>query len=331
MEAVSTMEPDVVRVRGVVTGLEESVGLAAAAFERLAGEGRDEDGAGRARVAAVMAARAGVEEALVGLAVHLDQEAARLAADFEAVKVGPLLPGRSRFFFRKADTHVSLNSGQLKVLEAEITAWLQAVETVLGFLQHLRQLLKRCHARLEAVLSELILRRGKALQSLEAAQKASEEYGPSLTEIRLRIAGAADGATRAELEAEQLRRETDLAAARTYEVEFLKTYQLLDDLTALLDVFLNTLNIQIAVQNAVMAKVEADQQRSVLLHAAVCVFSKQDSASGSHAGPLGRLSYLQARAAKGFIGHAETLRRKEEADAVFTRRFGPAIESGQPD
>lgn len=312
-------EQDIARLRAAAAGLEETTGLAGAALDRLAPEGRDEDETGRMRVQAVLGQCAGVEAGLVELAVRLDGEAGRLAAEFEAMKTGAYGAPVRRFGRRPRFPVVHADPTAFRALAGEVEAWLRDADAALGLLAHLGEVLKRCHAGAETALEGVVTRRGSALAGLEAAQKAAEEKTPLLTEIRFRIAGAADEAARAPLLAERTRREVDLGAARSHEASLVARYQALDAIVGLFDVYMGALNAQRAAQNTIAAKLSADAERSALLLHAIAGFA---GAAGEAADLPARVGALLASAAKGFLSHAETMRRKAHADTAFELRFG---------
>ncbi len=332
MTASIGRDGDMARIRTGVSDFEEAAGLAGAALERQARDGDDSQGSGRVRVADVLARRTGIEADLAGFARRFDAEIGCLAAAFEAVTTGRGAAVMSGGFLkrRKVATTGDEAAG-LSALLAGLAATLAGAEQALGLLDHLTGALKRCHAGAETTLGDVVERRRTALAGLEAAQRASEEQRPPLTAMRLRVAACGDDAARASLEEECRRLEADLASAQASERESLARYRSLDDLAALLDLYMGALNGQRAVNNAVAAKLSADVERCVLLGRALQAAIGMAGQSGDAgkalfraldpAGPVGRLLPL---AEKGWLNHAETMRRKAHADAAFFLRFGEA-------
>lgn len=331
MTAPIEKDGNIARIRAAVNDFEEVAGRAGATLERLAKEGDDSQGSGQARVAAVLAGRAGIEADLVNFALRFDAGTGRLASAFEALKTGRVLAyGGKTFPWRRKVAPTGIEAAGLSPLLTGLAGLLAEADQALQVLVHLTCALKRCHAGAETTLEDVVARRRAALAGLEAAQKASEERRLPLTAKQLRLAGCEDDAVRAPLEEEGKRLEADLKAAQAAERECLLQYRSLDDLAALLDLYMGALNGQRAACNAVMAKLSVDVERCVLLGRALQAFARtvvgrSEDAEGlflRSMNPAGPAGALLALAEKGWLNHAETLRRKAHADLAFALRFG---------
>ena len=328
MTASTHRDGDIAGICAAVSDFEEAAGLTGAALERLAREGDDGNGSGRVRVADLLARRTGVEADLVGFALRFDAETCRLASSFEAVTIGRGAAVTGGGFLRRRKLAVAAAGVEsLSALLTELAAALAKADQVLRLLAHLTGTLKRCHAGAETTLEEIVMHRRTALAGLEAAQKAAEERRPPLTAARL-LPADAGGASREE---ECRRLEADLEAAQASERECVAKYRSLDDLAALLDLYMGALNGQRTVCHAVVAKLSADVERTVLLGRALQAAARMAGLSNDAAealfaaiDPAGPVARLLALAEKGWLNHAETMRRKAHADVAFSLRLGEA-------
>ena len=300
-----------------------------------------------ARIQDVIRQQQAMEGNIADLIIGLEDATNVFGTEFESMKslttwekfVGIFSKQRAQRMRSERVRNMSL-AGNLQELLAKS-------DRIVGILKNQEQILNDRYATSEGSLREVIARRERTMEELEAVQKRIEELNPMLLDVENRISASTDGGDRTQLEKERSELATEYNAAQAKEQELLAESQTLERYTSMFQTFVDSLNNQIAAQRTLINKLEIDTEQRIVLYKALedslktaaqqdvahrinTIGSQVDTAAETTMAGIGAASQkhiadlLEAHETN-MVTSQEIQRKKKLADDAFARRFGEVM------
>ena len=300
-----------------------------------------------ARIQDVIRQQQTMEGNIADLIIGLEDATNVFGAEFESMKSLTAWEKFIAIFSKQRAQRLRSDRVRNMSLAVNLQELLAKSDRIVGILKNQEAILNERYATSERSLREVIERRERTMEELEAVQKRIEEINPQLLDIENKISASTSQSERTQLESQRSELATEYNGAQAKEQELLAESQTLERYTSMFQTFVDSLNNQIAAQRTLINKLEIDTEQRIVLYKSLedslktaaqqdvahrinTIGSQVDTAAETTMAGIGAASQkhiadLLEQHEQNMVSSQEIQRKKKLADDAFARRFGEVM------
>ncbi|MEM1365051.1 MAG: hypothetical protein AAGH82_04785 [Pseudomonadota bacterium] len=301
-----------------------------------------------ARIDDVLAQQKVMEGNIADLIIGLEDATNVFGSEFESMKSYTTWEKIVGIFSKQSSQRMRTDRVRNMSLAGNLQELLAKSDTIVGILKEQKEVLSRRYATSEESLREVIARRKRTIDDLEATQARIEEINTLLMDLENKMSASTDSSERAELESQRSELATEYNQKQAQEQSLLAESQTLERYTSMYQTFIDSLNNQLAAQETLINKLSIDTEQRIVMYKALedslktaaqqdvahkinTLGSRVDTAAeetmaGIGAAAQSHIGDLLEMHEKSMVSTQDIQRKKQLADDQFNRRFAEVIE-----